>query len=85
VTHDGTTQSVTSNVANIAANTVYKLRIRKIGGTVYFSVDDGTEVSTSTNVPASGTAGYPIHYFSSFSGTKQMNFARCSCQYGAPN
>lgn len=54
-------QSVTATVASIAANTVYKLRIRYFAsGTVYFSVNDGTEVSTSTGVPTPANANLSV-------------------------
>lgn len=50
ITRDGT-QAVTGTIAAIAAATRYVLRIRKVGGTVFFSVNGGAETSTSTNVP----------------------------------
>lgn len=52
ITKDGATQSLTAEVAAIAADTIYKLKIRKSGSTMYFSVNDGTEVSKTTNLPA---------------------------------
>lgn len=56
VNRDSTTQSVGSQVgANLAINTVYKLRVRfEADGvvTAYFSVNDGAEVQHSTNLPA---------------------------------
>lgn len=55
ITSDGT-QATTAQVgANIADNTAYILRIRKVGGTVFFSVNGSTEVSTSSHVPTSST------------------------------
>lgn len=52
ITSDGT-QAVTAAIsAAVAADTRYVLRIRKVGGTVFFSVNGGTEVSTSAHVPA---------------------------------
>lgn len=51
VTNDGT-QAVTGTVAAIAASTFYTLRIWCTAvGTVNFSVNGGTTVSTSTHVP----------------------------------
>lgn len=52
----GGTQSITAQVGTCLANTTYKLTIRKDGSTVYFSVNDGTEVSKATDLPASSTA-----------------------------
>lgn len=56
-TNDGAASSATSMIAAIAADTIYRLRIRFIRAgtpTVYFSVNDGTEVSKTTNLPATG-------------------------------
>jgi hypothetical protein len=54
----GPTQNVTATVANIAADTFYILRIRFVRSgtpTVYFSVNDGTEVSvTGSSIPPTG-------------------------------
>lgn len=55
VTRDGTTQSVTATVAPIAVSTRYKLTIRVKDSTVYFSVNDGAEVSTASSLPAATT------------------------------
>lgn len=53
--YDGTTQSVTANVAAIAASTIYKLTIQltAAGTLASFSVNDGTAVTHATNLPAS--------------------------------
>lgn len=55
VSRDGTTQSVTSTLAAIAANTDYLLRMRKEGSSLYFSVNGGAEVAHTTNLPADGS------------------------------
>jgi hypothetical protein len=55
VARDGAAQSVTATVGTIAVDTIYKLKIRKSAGTLYFSVNGGTEIALSTNLPASGT------------------------------
>jgi len=52
-------QTVSSNLQAIAASTIFRLRIRFVRTgtpTVYWSVNDGTEVSVTTNIPATGTA-----------------------------
>lgn len=66
--------SVTGSVGAIAANTVYALRMRKISGTVYFSVNDGAETSTSTEVPTGTAQPFFTLYESSFSGTHGFKF-----------
>lgn len=66
------TESATVNT--IAANTNYKLRIRFVRTgtpTVYFSVNDGTEVSQTTNIPPSGS-----QYFMFFGVTTLANAAK---------
>jgi len=58
VTRDGTTQAVTAAVASIAVSTRYRLRVRKSGSTAYFSVNGGTEVSQTSNLPGASTDLY---------------------------
>jgi hypothetical protein len=51
--------SLTAQVNAIAVSTAYILRIRFVRTgtpTVYFSVNDGTEVAKTTDIPATGTA-----------------------------
>lgn len=54
VTKDSSTQNTGSAIGTVAANTVYRLRIRStIGGTaLYFSVNDGAEQALASNLPA---------------------------------
>ena len=52
VTKDGTTQAVTAEVAAIAADTLYKLKIRKSGSSVFFSVNGGAEIEQTNNLPS---------------------------------
>jgi hypothetical protein len=53
-----TSRSLTASLGSVAANTRYKLRIRFVRQgtpTVYFSVNDGTEIAiTGGNIPAAG-------------------------------
>lgn len=58
--------SETATIAAIAANTTYKLRLRFIRSgtpTVYFSVNDGTEISLTTNIPPTGSTYFLITGF----------------------
>lgn len=57
VLNDGTTQSTGSAMNTLAGSTAYKLRMRvdSSNSTVYFSIDDGAEVSMATNFPAAAT------------------------------
>lgn len=82
---DGSTQSVTATVASIGASTRYKLKIRKSGSTVFFSVNGGAETSHSSNLPAAATAlGFSCHVFnSSNSTTHPWEFSRLRCYYGS--
>ena len=53
VLHDGTTQNTGAQIgANIVADAVYKLRVRIVGTTAYFSVNDGAETALTTNFPS---------------------------------
>ncbi len=75
VTNDNTGQSVTGTVAAIAADTEYKLRIRRVSNTVFFSVNDGAETSTTTKVPTDSTLttmGYWIFYVTGTSAARKI-------------
>jgi hypothetical protein len=83
VTNDGT-QSVTAQVAAIADNTRYKLRIRKSGSTVYFSVNDGTEVSATADIPSGTTQmGYDIRTVTLTNALRPLYFSRMVIKYGS--
>jgi hypothetical protein len=75
-------QSTTASIASVVANTVYILRMRKVGGTIYFSVNDGPETVQTTNVPASGALGQLNLYLHSFSGTETLDFFSFGGQIG---
>jgi len=54
---DGTTQSVTAAVgASVTVNTTYKLRVRKVNSSLFFSVNDSAEIEKTTNLPAETTS-----------------------------
>lgn len=55
VVRDGSAQAVSGSVASIAINTVYKLKCRVTPSAIYFSVNDGAEVSLSSHLPGSST------------------------------
>lgn len=82
VTYDGT-QAVTATVAAIAANTRYVLRIRKVSGTVFFSVNGGTEVSTSSNVPTNNAyASIGARVTTLANAVRSLWFSRLWVDYG---
>lgn len=85
VCRDGTTQSVTGTVAPIAASTLYKLKIRKSGSTVFFSVNGGAEVSQTNNLPAAATEfGIDLMSSNAAAGsTHPILFSRYRCYYGS--
>lgn len=84
VCRDGTTQSVTATVAAIAASTQYKLKIRKSGSSVFFSVDGGTEVQQTSNLPAAATEfGIDLMAANAVAGaTHPIKFSRYRCIFG---
>ncbi len=84
VTKDsGAVQSVTTPVASIAANTIYKLRVRKSGSTVYFSVNDGAEVSKTTNMPdATAEFFWSLQWFSQAAAVKTLTWYRQFVRFG---
>lgn len=54
-------ESTTASLASIAVDTTYKLRIRLVRAgtpTLYFSIDDGTEVTLTTNIPPTGVTSF---------------------------
>lgn len=65
-----TGNSTTSEVAAIAVSTAYILRVRFVRQgtpTAYFSVNDGTEVSTTTDIPATGNLFFVVLGFTALS------------------
>lgn len=77
VCRDGTTQSITTTVAAIAANTVYRLRVRKVGTSVFFSVNGGTEVEHTTNLPQGSTALFwDVRIFTKTTALREFTFFR---------
>lgn len=69
-----TTQTRTSSLATAAANTWYMIRIRRIdASTIGFTLNGGSEVTVTTNIPTA--AVYPFIYVSrpSGSGTKSLD------------
>lgn len=86
ITRDGATPNTTAQVAAIAAATRYKLTIRVsgTGTTVNFSVNDGAEISTSSNLPAITTDLLPyLGIFSTGVPATAWLFSRCHCRYGS--
>lgn len=81
---DGVTQNVSGQVAAIAANTNYLLKIRVVGTRTFFSVDGGTEVSLATNVPAGTTAlGFQVTITTLEAASKILNISRHFCEFGS--
>lgn len=72
VTNDNTGQNVSGTVASISDSTFYKLRMRRVGNTIYFSVDDGTETAVTSKVPTDSTQGYFIEYVTGTSGARMF-------------
>lgn len=50
------TTRVDTNIA-VALNTYYLFTIRRSGSTVYFSINNGTEIPVTTNIPSTPTNG----------------------------
>jgi len=86
VTFDGT-QAVTASINSVAANTKYIIRIRKVGSTVFFSVNGGAEVSTSTHVPVNDAYATPVCAVYNTAGgvgsARSFYFSRCFGNIGS--
>lgn len=66
-TRDGGGSPTITPVAAIAADTIYKLRIRFVRTgtpTAYFSIDDGAEVAVTATLPAAATTLAYMHFVS---------------------
>lgn len=83
VTRDGATQTVTGTVANIAVSTTYKLKVRKSGSTIYFSVNGGVEIAKTTNLPSGTTT---LQWFAKIwtqdANAKSLSWSRHSVKFG---
>lgn len=79
--------SVTAQVNAIAANTGYRLRIRFVRSgtpTIYYSVNDGTEISKTTNVPATAiNSFYLIGMTAKAAAVKTMGYSEINGVWGA--
>lgn len=83
ILHDGTTQnSAAAEIGTVAINTVYKLRIRIVGTTAYFSVDDGVEVAVTTNFPsASQDLGLIARVIPVAASIRNLLFSSCTVEW----
>ncbi len=85
VCNDGAAQAtpVSTGVA-LAASTRYKFRIRvdSANGLVWFSVNDSSEVSVATNLPATTqNLGFNLYYFTTAAVAKNWLFSRAVCMF----
>lgn len=82
--HDGTTLSSAVNVAPIAADSRYLLRMRKVANVCYFSVNGGAEIAVSSNVPVTTRLGCTMRVrLTNLSGTLQnLHYGRAWGIYG---
>lgn len=71
-------------IGTVAADTWYKLRIRRVGSSAFFSVDGGAEQTISTTVPTGTTAmGWGLVVYTRTAAAKDLNIAGMVTQYGA--
>jgi hypothetical protein len=79
---DGTTQSVTSTVAAIAVNTRYKLRVRKSGTSLFFSVNDSDEIEKTANLPSDTISlNWYCYIITTGAATKFITWYRHHCRF----
>jgi len=84
VCNNGSSQSNTSLIATVAANTRYLLRIRidNSNGVAYFSVNNGSEVALNTNLPTAATElGCMIRNINITTVAKDLKISRVVCSY----
>lgn len=83
ITRDGTTQAVSSDVAAIAANTEYLLKIRfAASNVIYFSVNGGTEVADGGNTPGASQGLGFMALVRPTSGSEVWGFSKMSIFWG---
>jgi hypothetical protein len=71
-------------IGTVAADTRYVLRIRRVGGSVFFSVDGGAEQTISTTVPAITTAiNWECQIYTRAAATKEFLLSRAYIEYGS--
>jgi hypothetical protein len=77
-------QTTGTAIGTVAADTWYKLRIRRVGTSAFFSVDGGTEQQLSSNVPTGTTAFiWCMTIYTRAAAAKDMNIAGAYLEYGA--
>lgn len=84
VTRTGGVQTTGAAIGTVAADTWYKLRIRKVGSSAFFSVDGGAETTISTNVPT-GTAAtnWTMQLYTRAAAAKDLGIAQAVLYHGA--
>lgn len=83
VTDDGATQTVSGKVADIATDTNYRLTIRCAGTSVFFSVDGGSEVEMTANLPATtAEVGVTVGCANVGGVARVLSISRLACRYG---
>jgi hypothetical protein len=83
---DGTTATIGADTMPIlTADTPYMLRIRvdgSGGGTVYFSVNNNTEMAINTNVPVAGqNLGLACYLVNQVAAARSLRFGRAECEF----
>jgi len=84
VTSNGVTPRVTPEIAPIAVNSRYlmKLRVDNTAGIAYFSINDGAEVSLNTNLPPATTElGYGVRIITTTATAKSIKISRVYCDF----
>lgn len=76
-------QTLATAIGTVAADTWYKLRIRRVGSSVFFSVDGGAETAIASGVP-SGTTGLSFSHqiFTRAAAAKDLYIAVAVLAYG---
>jgi hypothetical protein len=86
VCSNGTTQTVSTPLAPIAASTTYKFAIRvdSPAGIVYFSINDATEVAVTATLPALATdLGFASIAYTQTGAARSWLVNRAVCRYGS--
>ncbi len=76
-------QTLATAIGTVAADTWYKLRIRRVGSSAFFSVDGGTETEIASGLPTSGTSlSFSHMIFTRVAAAKDLYVAAAVLAYG---
>jgi hypothetical protein len=81
---DGTSQQTTGSLASVAASTEYALRIRKVGTSIFFSVNGGAESTLVTSTLSSKVMNPFFGMYNTIASSRIFSYSHMVISVGGP-